>query len=262
MTRPQSAQCSRDKCRRVVQNRGLCKYHYPLAYPAHLRGDTDATRAREHIAALRGRGVTVKMLHDDYGLTDSVVHRIERNPSRIRRYTEAQVLAIPLPAVWVPSLADVDATGTQRRLRALAAIGYTQEYIGDRIGTVQRHIANLMIREKVSGATAHRVAKVFDELHMTPGPSEIARRRAALKGWLPPLAWDEGTIDDPAAQPTVVEQQRVLFIDRYLEMVDLGYTDEQIAGKLGYSIETLERMLYQRGYRPRRVVTPAEQAAS
>lgn len=260
-TRPK-AKCSRDNCSRVAMSRGLCKHHYPIAYPAHLRGDVDSTRAREHIAALRARGVTIRMLLDQHGIYDSVVHRIERGERKIRRYTEAQILAIPIPTVWAATLADVDATGTHRRIRALAAIGYTQEDIGARIGVIQRHIAGILGRDKVSAATAAKVAKVFDELHLTPGPSEIARRRAKLKGWAPPLAWDDDTIDDPAAQPDIGKTRTLSFRERYLELVELGYSDMQIADKLGQSLKSVERQLYRFGRRPRRPAAPGQKFAS
>lgn len=263
MTRPRpGTKCARPKCPFVVQNRGLCKKHYPIAYPAHLRGDVDATHAREHIAALRARGVTIKMLFTEYGIRESVVRRIENAPSQIRRITEAKVLAIPVPTVWVATLADVDATGTRRRLQALAAIGYTQDDIAARIGTVQRHIPNLTSQDKVSGITASRVAKVFNELHMIPGPSSIAARRAKLKGWALPLQWDEDTIDDPAAEPYTGKARQTPFVERYCELRDMGYSDERIAEKMGLPLGSVERQLYRHGMRPRRVVNPADRAAS
>jgi hypothetical protein len=94
----------------------------------------------------------------------------------------------------------IDSTGTRRRLQALAAIGWTAQHIGDRMGGFSaRHVQMLLTRELVHRNTAGQVAEVFEELSGTPGPSKITRSRAEAKGWAPPLAWDEGQIDDPRA---------------------------------------------------------------
>lgn len=264
---PRSAkgnECSRPKCGRAVMNRGLCKYHYPVAYPPHLRGDTDASRAREHILALRARGVTKKIMLEEYDLQDSVVLRILRPNSRIRRYTEAQVLAIPVPSSYLSTLADVDATGTHRRLRALGAIGYSQEHIGSLIGVIQRHIAAIMGRDNVSAANAAKVAKVFTELQMTPGPSDIARRYAKRHGYPPPFAWDEDTIDDPNAKPYKKSRasQRVQIIDQYHEalhvgLINAGTTLTVAAERLGVERNSLETALL----RERRAQRAEQQAS-
>lgn len=94
----------------------------------------------------------------------------------------------------------IDSTGTRRRLQALAAIGWTAQHIGDRMGGFSaRHVQMLLTRDLVHRKTAGQVADVFEQLSGTPGPSKITRSRAEAKGWAPPLAWDEGAIDDPRA---------------------------------------------------------------
>jgi predicted DNA-binding protein (UPF0251 family) len=55
----------------------------------------------------------------------------------------------------------------------------------------------------VTRSTAARVARLYDLLSMRPGPSPIAKRRALAKGWAPPLAWDDDTIDDPRARARI-----------------------------------------------------------
>lgn len=55
--------------------------------------------------------------------------------------------------------------------------------------------------QKVTAWRAADIAKVYDELSMTLGPSNITRLRAEAKGWPPPLAWDDDRIDDPAYNP-------------------------------------------------------------
>lgn len=104
----------------------------------------------------------------------------------------------------------VDATGTMRRLRALAALGWTACDLGKRLDGVTGEAVGQIQRRKdrryVYLATAQRVAALYDELSMTAPSGWIAKRtraQAAANGWLPPLAYDDDTIDDPAACPNV-----------------------------------------------------------
>ena len=53
----------------------------------------------------------------------------------------------------------------------------------------------------VAAAGWRRTRDVYDRLSMTPGPSQVCRDRARARGYLPPLAWDDDSIDDPRAVP-------------------------------------------------------------
>jgi hypothetical protein len=44
------------------------------------------------------------------------------------------------------------------------------------------------------------VARIYEELSGTPGPSSSALIRARRAGWAPPLAWYGTNIDDPRAR--------------------------------------------------------------
>ncbi len=101
----------------------------------------------------------------------------------------------------------VSRIGTVRRLRALAAIGWRWQDIAAArgFGTWQA-VQDLAIREQggiMDVSTANEIAALYHRLSGTPGPSERTRRRSAAKGWAPPLAWDDDTIDDPDAVPNV-----------------------------------------------------------
>lgn len=94
----------------------------------------------------------------------------------------------------------VDATGTRRRLRALVALGWPSTYLKTRIGAAHIIFTDSAV---VHPRTAARVRALYDELGGTLGPAPRSRTYAAAKGWPPPLAWDDDTIDDPAATPYV-----------------------------------------------------------
>lgn len=92
----------------------------------------------------------------------------------------------------------VDATGTHRRIQALAALGYTLTQLSDQLSMSTRYAGKLMTTEKVRPGTAAIVHEMYDRLSMTRPEGWVADRArilAAAKGWAPPLAWDD--IDDP-----------------------------------------------------------------
>lgn len=85
----------------------------------------------------------------------------------------------------------IDATGTRRRIHALMALGHPSRDIGARCGwTSGEAVLEIARRNWVQRKTAQTIARVYDELSMTVGPSDKTRMRAARNGWLPPLAWD------------------------------------------------------------------------
>lgn len=96
----------------------------------------------------------------------------------------------------------IDATGTARRIRALMALGWRYCDIDQAAGYDAKRATwahNLTTQERVHLDTAERVARIYDEMSMKPGPSNRLRNLALKRGWAPPLAWDD--IDDPAEVP-------------------------------------------------------------
>lgn len=116
-----------------------------------------------------------------------------RNADERRRRKHRQALGITR---------SVPAVGTQRRIHALMAIGWTSRHIATACGwTTPQAVTELLTNRKyVYRSTAKAIAAVYDDLSMRLGPSTQNRRRAAEKGWAPPLAWDNN-IDDPRARP-------------------------------------------------------------
>jgi hypothetical protein len=104
----------------------------------------------------------------------------------------------------------IDATGTVRRLQALAAMGYTHADLAPELGWKGANaVAKTLKQRRVTPGTAKRVREAYDRLCMTPGPSRLAERRARNAGLAPPLAWDENAIDDPTAKPVGLLRRRV-----------------------------------------------------
>ncbi|NUP42355.1 MAG: hypothetical protein HOY76_36320 [Streptomyces sp.] len=106
-------------------------------------------------------------------------------------------------------LVKTDAAGTVRRLQALVAAGWPVLHIAAELGMFPTHVSHLMRMSVTTLRTARRVAAVYDRLWnidpathgATPKGTLRARNLAAASGWAPAAAWDDDTIDDPAAHP-------------------------------------------------------------
>lgn len=106
----------------------------------------------------------------------------------------------------------IAATGTERRVQALVALGWTYGSIGEPMGVTAGAVYRMATRYSptVFRSTAEKVAAVYEQMSMTLPPTETrqqkrdasyARTVARKRGWVVPLAWDDDTIDDPEAKP-------------------------------------------------------------
>lgn len=103
----------------------------------------------------------------------------------------------------------IPALGYQRRIQALARMGWSFQDIADEAGWGHRNrVRYIVVGQKgkptryLERATAKTIGEVFERLCMkVPDGPYAGRTRtwAASKGWAPPLAWDD--IDDPDARP-------------------------------------------------------------
>lgn len=102
----------------------------------------------------------------------------------------------------------VDATGTRRRLEALAARGHPSRVVGAAMGRKPGSARALVSSwrhpgRRVSTVTAADVDRAYQQLRDMPGTSQKVRIQARKAGCLPPEVWDGRDIDDPGARPNV-----------------------------------------------------------
>lgn len=178
----------------------------------------DAEPARQHVRELQAAGLGWKRVAALAGLDHSVVwkllygdrKRFDGPSKRVRPATEQKILAVQATLDTLGDMALVDATGARRRLQALVAMGWSQTKLADRLGVLRSNFTGTMRRDKLHVATVRAVRKLYDELWDVPPPEDThrhkiaasrARRYATEHGFVPPLAWDDDTIDDPAAVP-------------------------------------------------------------
>ncbi|MGS2592072.1 hypothetical protein [Streptomyces hebeiensis] len=97
----------------------------------------------------------------------------------------------------------MSSVGAVRRIRALYALGHFQYEIASACGLSRDFVSDLAAGNWLSLAVERDVSirRAYDRLGMTVGGSWKTRRWAERKGWVPPLAWDDDTIDDPDAVP-------------------------------------------------------------
>lgn len=124
----------------------------------------------------------------------------------------------------------VSSLGYARRLRALQALGWSYARLTPFLGCNTSTIHERTHSATVSRANHERMVQVYDQLSMvTPTGRHVARdrRRAAAKGWAPPLAWDESALDDPSGQPY---QPRTRGANPELHEVDPVVVERVLAG--------------------------------
>lgn len=234
--------CSRPNCTNQMRRNGLCQKHYASASNTE-RGRIRADVIRDHITRLRNSGMSIDQIAEDAGMTGNGLLYIIQRGKWVRRQSAAAILAVTVNVG--PSRVVVDATGSSRRIAALMRIGWSQRAIAREAGLSQGRIWNALHRDAIAAATAERIRRAFDRLHMTPGPSEQSVKFAIRQGFPPPLAWDEESIDDPAATPAPgwnVRNRRAELLEDVAErreqvrrLTKFGLSAPEIADRLGLS---------------------------
>jgi len=102
----------------------------------------------------------------------------------------------------------VTSVGTVRRLEALAVLGWSWPSLERRLDLPRQTLMFRRARPRVRAEYGRQVRDLYDELSMRRGPSAHAAGRAAAKGWLPPLAWDDEDLDDPRVPPAMSSLRR------------------------------------------------------
>jgi hypothetical protein len=238
----------------------------------------DAAPVRAHVQALLAAGMSQPALARRLNLPETAFKYLLRGdtgrpPGRVvSRETAEAVLGYWPVLKDFPDTASIDPTGTRRRVQALETLGWSKPRMAAELGMMEENFKACLRRRTVSARFARKVAALYDQL-WTVRPedrgvqqwvADRVRRRAAANGFHGPLAWDDDTIDDPAATPAAdalepIESDGENLANRWLmgESVILGPKDRkevlahlyewtnltkaEIAEKLGMTPEAAER---------------------
>lgn len=176
----------------------------------------DARPARQHLSGLLRRGMSIRQIAATTGLSRYVLFAVRKGQPQVTYVVSEAILGCPVRAPRGPVM--VDATGTARRLQALAVAGYSSSDIAARLGRhaiTVAHWRNAQSGQVVTAETRGLVADLYERLWGTDGPSVVAQRRAAQAGMQPFEAWTDAIIDDPTAAP-YSDPEAVQFVDEVL----------------------------------------------
>lgn len=237
-------------------------------YGRYDSGRVDAGPAREHLRMLMNHGMGMKTVAKRAGVSNATLGKIlygdrSRNmPPRARcerRVAEA-VLAIQPSVDTLADGASIDSTGTRRRVQALVAIGWSQSRIAGMAGWQSGNFWRLMNQDRCTVATARVVRNIYDQCWNAPQTgadrhsktaATRARRFAAERGWLPPLAWDDDLIDDPGHTPVLGRDGRMSpeeKMDEILMLLHSGCGSAELMARAGYRhLNTLEQFCGRQG---------------
>lgn len=170
-------------------------YHRDYRIRRGLNKNVPAAPARQHIIRLLANGATLRGIAAEAGMNVRHLGEIYRGGNdTIWPETERKILAVRRGwSQFVP------AAGSARRINAMRRMGWTLDNLADRLGVSFQAVWHILEQQRVHRDTAARIADLYDELSMTPGPSGLLRKRAATKGLPSPLAWDDDELDDPGA---------------------------------------------------------------
>lgn len=194
--------CADPSCGRTSTTRGYCEHHYRRRLHTGRYGYQDASEIRAHLERLRGLGWTWGQIGNAAGISWAIPFHLLTGRQYRRVLPETRDALLAVPAVPASSHRGMDSAGTRRRVQALAWMGWPCAEVARRIGSTGQSLATLILpTRRISFAMAAKVSGVYDELSGIRGPSNISAAKARGLGFAPPAAWDEGTIDDPAARP-------------------------------------------------------------
>ncbi|AYN57836.1 helix-turn-helix DNA binding protein [Arthrobacter phage Eileen] len=227
-------------------------------------GRVDAAPVRAHLAFLIENGMSAKRISKVSGIALSTVGQLiwgrkERGHKpypRVMKTTADKILAVKPQLELMAPGRYIDSTGPRRRVQALVAIGWSQSRLAKQLGMDQGNMSAFMAADQCTVRRALAIRDLYNRAWDQPQEgwdwrSRIAANRsrnyAAARGWVPPLAWDDDTIDDPAAQPDLgfKPKLRDTIADDVEFLYNTGASREEITERLGASSwDTIERQLY------------------
>lgn len=161
----------------------------------------EARPAHSKIRAWLRQGYTTQAIADSLGFVSyNSVHSLMKR-DRMRRSTLNRILQAQPTAASIGDRSRRDATGTVRRLQALATRGFGVTAIAEELGLHQPTVTDIR-RGRFTNVEHHNavaIAGLYEQWQHLDGGSARAKAQADRFRWAPPAAWDD--IDDPNEEP-------------------------------------------------------------
>jgi hypothetical protein len=174
------------------------------AHRLGIKKRRNATRVRQHLMLLN-RTMSIHEIAKAASMEYTSIWKIMRGVrATVLPTTEQKILAVtPINGAVL-----MDSIGAQRRIQALATMGWTGETVGRlvamRRGDTWANITRVMQGQQITASLAHEINAVYADLcEKTPPTDHHAKRVMELaqrSRWAPPAAWTVD-IDDPNARP-------------------------------------------------------------
>jgi transposase-like protein len=147
-----------------------------------------------HVEQLMASGMTMTDIARVAGLRSANALRAAmRNPEQRIRMPYGQAILNVKPQIVPDSFGRLSARGAQRRLRALARMGYNCATIAEATGLSYSFLSEVRSgkRSTIAAQCHVRLAEFYDQHHMIHGPNHKTASNAARSKWMPPLAWED-----------------------------------------------------------------------
>lgn len=222
----------------------------------------DAQPARDHAwHVMATADIGWRRLADLSGVARSTVTNLLYGnsghlPARIHPENARKLLALQADSARGITM---PATGSQRRIQALATEGWPQIRLAPVIGTHRAYVCQILIQQRITAPTAERVASAYERLRganpldhgVTPHGVGLAKGIARRNGWLDRAYWDDvDRIDDAEFDP----HARQLRIEQIAEDAEFllarGLDTNQAAERLGITRDYLTKALRETAGKP------------
>lgn len=255
-------ECRRPECREAWRlygadrNRAIAYGRREVSHP--VPGDP----ARWRIEQLLEQGMKLQAIADHSGVSTVTIARIRQGHGTSTRTQDAILrveAAVELATDEAPDRALVDGAGTRRRLRALAVLGWTCAKLAEHCSSSPQALRTAMLKPETAPTLAgfsRSVTHLYEQLWDRHPPCKSrheearaarVRKNALERGWAPPMAWDEESIDNPESGPAQWRQvsdlgsgRRRMHVDDLEDCIRWGLDVAGAADRLGVTKDAVE----------------------